>query len=107
MDYSILTLTFCLSITVCAQQLGKINDKCRTVQECGNFGYLCARNRTCQCLHPLYVPNKEGEECVGIIDQKCRYDSHCIEGAFCEGQKICKCKDYLYPNEDGLCSSHS
>ncbi|KAJ8965924.1 hypothetical protein NQ317_005502 [Molorchus minor] len=61
--YTVLTLTFCLSITAYAQRT--------------------------------------------VVDQKCQYDEHCVEGAFCESQSRCKCKDYYYPNEDGTCSNSS
>ncbi|XP_018580321.1 uncharacterized protein LOC108917972 [Anoplophora glabripennis] len=106
MEYSILILTFCVSVTtVCAQISGELNAKCRTVGECRNFGYLCAKNRTCQCLSPLYIPNKYGDKCVGLIDQKCKYDDHCIEGAFCNHQTTCKCKENLSLDENGLCSN--
>lgn len=26
------------------------------------------------------------------VDQKCLYDEHCIDGAYCMNQSICKCK---------------
>ncbi|KAJ8972202.1 hypothetical protein NQ317_019826 [Molorchus minor] len=33
---------------------------------------------------------------TSLVDQKCQYDEHCVEGAFCESQSRCKCKDYYY-----------
>lgn len=41
------------------------------------------------------------------VNQKCIYDEHCIEGAYCHHQSACKCKDSSpYAFEDGLiCSS--
>lgn len=35
------------------------------------------------------------------VNQKCKYDEHCIEGAFCENQKTCKCKDDFVASLDG------
>ncbi|KAJ3660061.1 hypothetical protein Zmor_011716 [Zophobas morio] len=79
---------------------------CKKNSQCGTFGYLCGQNDTCQC-GPFYVLNSYGDKCVGGIGQKCRYDEHCIEGAFCEIQMSCQCKDDLYPSEDRFSCSKS
>lgn len=40
------------------------------------------------------------------VNQRCLYDEHCIEGAYCENQSVCKCKDTSpFPLEDGLICS--
>ncbi|CAG9860993.1 unnamed protein product [Phyllotreta striolata] len=78
---------------------GELNDPCQIVKECRQHAYLCSSNRTCQCL-PFYRPNKYWDKCIGIIGQKCKYDEHCIEGAYCKHQQICECKENLFPNED-------
>lgn len=46
---------------------------------------------------------------VAGINKKCTYDEHCIEGAYCMNQLVCKCKDTT-PNlsDDGsYCSGTS
>ncbi|KAF5301019.1 hypothetical protein FQR65_LT09002 [Abscondita terminalis] len=69
---------------------GELNFICNSDKECRYFGYVCKQN-TCQC-DQWYIPNKESKMCVGGVDQKCLYDEHCIEGAYCMNQVICKCK---------------
>ncbi|XP_017776261.1 PREDICTED: uncharacterized protein LOC108562414 [Nicrophorus vespilloides] len=83
-------------------KLGEFNDKCRSTRDCRHFGYVCRDNRTCQCDF-LYIPDSERKTCVGGVNQRCIYDEHCIEGAFCMNQAICKCKDNNpIELEDGL-----
>lgn len=37
------------------------------------------------------------------MNQRCVYDEHCIEGAFCMNQAVCKCKNSSpIELEDGL-----
>ncbi|XP_056642385.1 uncharacterized protein LOC130897807 [Diorhabda carinulata] len=99
-----------LGLFVCftyAWKEGELNDPCTVVGECRHWAYLCSRNRTCQCISPYYRPNKYWDKCVGIIGQKCQYDEHCIDGAYCKQQQICECKTHLVPNEDNTECSHS
>jgi hypothetical protein len=99
---------------------------CNNKRDCGtSFGYVCGQNQTCYC-DQFYILSSYGDKCVGGlllllskylgtcdssikypgVGQKCRYDEHCIEGAFCEYQIRCQCKEDLYPTEAGLaCSS--
>ncbi|XP_023022413.2 uncharacterized protein isoform X1 [Leptinotarsa decemlineata] len=104
MEYNLLSVTFFMAITTaCVFAAGDLNDPCQLVEQCNNFGnyhgYYCGQNRTCQCMMN-YVPNKHRDKCVGIIDQRCVYDEHCIEGAFCLNQNSCKCKYNLEPSPD-------
>lgn len=40
------------------------------------------------------------------VNQKCQYDEHCIEGAYCMNQSLCQCKeDTPFSYEDGLVCS--
>lgn len=90
-----------LSVGLCyGYSDGELNDPCQMVQECRHFAYLCSSNRTCQCISPYYRPNKHWEKCVGVIGQRCQYDEHCIERAYCKEQKICECKLGLVPSDD-------
>lgn len=97
---------------------------CSNKYDCGEFGYICGHNQTCGCDR-FYVLNSYGDKCVGGacicqffinirhervagVGQRCIYDEHCIEGAFCQYQVKCECKNDLYPSENGLvCSSNS
>ncbi|KAG5892839.1 hypothetical protein JTB14_032432 [Gonioctena quinquepunctata] len=107
MERSVLSLTFFISVmTSCVLAQGELNEPCTLVTHCRDFGYYCGQNRTCQCLMG-YIPNKYQDKCVGIIDKKCKYDEHCVEGAFCMAQSICKCKDHLEPTSDFTKCSHS
>ncbi|KAK4882361.1 hypothetical protein RN001_005680 [Aquatica leii] len=69
---------------------GELNASCNSDKDCRYFGYLCKQN-TCQC-DQWYIPDKDNKICVGGVDQKCLYDEHCIDGAYCMNQVICKCK---------------
>ncbi|CAH1373454.1 unnamed protein product, partial [Tenebrio molitor] len=80
---------------------------CNNKRDCGtSFGYVCGQNQTCYC-DQFYILSSYGDKCVGGVGQKCRYDEHCIEGAFCEYQIRCQCKEDLYPTEAGLACSRS
>ncbi|XP_050313436.1 uncharacterized protein LOC126748328 [Anthonomus grandis grandis] len=108
MECADLMLFVCLLVTCCitlgATQKQGLNGHCTHVSECGKIGYFCSRNRTCQCFSG-YTPNKAWTKCLGYIGVKCKYDSHCIEGAYCsasQNKEVCRCKeeDGLIPNED-------
>ncbi|CAH0559399.1 unnamed protein product [Brassicogethes aeneus] len=84
---------------------GELNEPCQLYTHCRQNAYVCAKNRTCQCyqgyvVRKFYVPDKFIEKCVGVIDQPCQYDDHCIFDAFCSN-KTCKCKENLFQSEDG------
>ncbi|KAF5295306.1 hypothetical protein FQA39_LY13171 [Lamprigera yunnana] len=69
---------------------GELNDSCTSERDCRSFGYMCKLN-TCQC-EQWYIPDKDKKMCVGGVDRKCLYDEHCIDGAYCMNQIVCKCK---------------
>ncbi|KYB29179.1 hypothetical protein TcasGA2_TC034553 [Tribolium castaneum] len=99
-------LTF-LTDFIASQKTPVVSRTCVNKYDCGAaFGYICGHNQTCRCDRN-YILNSYGDKCVGGVGQRCRYDEHCIEGAFCQFQIKCECKDELYPSENGLACSRS
>ncbi|XP_031337206.1 uncharacterized protein LOC116166390 [Photinus pyralis] len=84
---------------------GELNFTCSSVDDCRNFGYICKEN-LCQCQE-RYVANEIKKTCVGGIGEKCLYDEHCIDAAYCMNQSICKCKTTrpFVTNNGLLCSA--
>ncbi|ENN79325.1 uncharacterized protein LOC109535019 isoform X2 [Dendroctonus ponderosae] len=99
-----LAIVGCCTTMVLAERRQELNGDCFHVKQCYQIGYLCARNRTCQCGFG-YVVNEKRTKCIGVVGSRCIYDSHCIEGAYCtgrEGWEVCKCReeDNFIPSED-------
>ncbi|XP_071050829.1 uncharacterized protein [Onthophagus taurus] len=74
------------------QAYSSYNEHCISNKDCRPFGYICKNNKTCDCDR-MYSLDVYKTQCVGGVDQKCIYDEHCIIGAFCMNQAICKCKE--------------
>ncbi|KAK9758760.1 hypothetical protein QE152_g632 [Popillia japonica] len=116
MTYPPLILVFCMLAEQSLSQdyslqflqtYNELNGACRTAKDCRPFGYICKNNKTCDCSE-MYRPDVYKKQCVGGVEQKCTYDEHCIEGAYCMNQEICKCKELTpFILEEGMVCARS
>ncbi|GJQ69568.1 hypothetical protein Trydic_g6664 [Trypoxylus dichotomus] len=99
-SHPFLVLVFCMFEAVLCNDYtlqflhtySELNGACANTKDCRPFGYVCKNNKTCECGE-MYKVDLYKKQCVGGVDQKCIYDEHCIEGAYCMNQEICKCKE--------------